>query len=67
MKFNIYGNLYHFRSTINVPDYVRPTAIIKDITVQLNTLVKVTFSVFDKGLADNVEMASYVLYQSTFD
>jgi len=42
MKFNIYGNLYHFRSTINVPDYVKPKAIIKDITVQLNTLVKIT-------------------------
>ncbi|NBB23325.1 hypothetical protein GVN20_28500, partial [Runella sp. CRIBMP] len=63
------GNFSTANATVTVEDKINPTAIAKNITVQLNAAGTVTIAAADvnNGSTDNCSVATLSLSKSTFD
>ncbi|RDB06629.1 beta strand repeat-containing protein [Runella aurantiaca] len=63
------GNFSTVNATVTVEDKINPTAIAKNITVQLNAAGTVTIAAADvnNGSTDNCSVATLSLSKSTFD
>ena len=66
---DINGNSSSANATVTVQDTVKPIALTRNITVQLNAAgtVSILPSDIDNGSTDNCAIVSYALSKSTFD